>query len=268
LHPYNIERKPYLFKFTVSNFHINLKPDLKNIKSSPKNWLKSKHPAYEYLFGKPQLPAHKVAYTGAFPTPHPPTDSQLQALKHAQTEPLTAVQGPPGSGKTTLILHVIAQQVVKRALTLLETGEDINNLIVVSSTVDKAVKNVIEKLDEYFKSQPLEDKLFYLKGGNKNKNIRAEGGAKDAIQAAITELLDQQSFDENIYNSLAEEIKTIVANLKTQENHYLNLRSQRDADEIQQPQLQKKIQQLELEIESLNISLIQYEKKSPKTRPL
>ncbi|WP_260446874.1 AAA domain-containing protein [Nostoc sp. 2RC] len=260
LHPYNIEYKPYLFKFSVSNFHINLKPDLKNIKSSAKNWFKSKHPAYEYLFGKPQLPAHKITYTGAFST-HPPTDSQLQALKHAQTEPITAVQGPPGSGKTTLILHVIAQQVVKRALTLLETGEDINNLTVVSSTVNKAVENVIEKLDEYLKEKPLKDKFFYLKGGSKT-NIKAEGGAKDAIQFAIIELLDKQSFDENIYNSLSEEIKTIVANLKTQENHYINLRRQRDADEIQQPQLQKKIQQLEVEIESLKITQVQSERKA------
>lgn len=262
LHPYNynIERKPYLFRFTGSNFHINLKPDLKNIKSSAKNWLKSKHPAYEYLFGKPQVPAHKVTYTGAFPT-HPPTDSQLQALKHAQTEPITAVQGPPGSGKTTLILHVIAQQVVKRALTLLETGEDINNLVVVSSTVNKAVENVLEKLDEYLNEKPLEDKFFYLKGGSKT-NIKAEGGAKDTIQIAITELLDKQSFDKNIYNSLAEEIKTIIVNLKTQENHYLNLRNQRDADEIQQPQLQKKIQQLEVEIESLKITQVQSERKA------
>ncbi|WP_225896137.1 AAA domain-containing protein [Dendronalium phyllosphericum] len=196
LYPYNIKRKPYLFKFTGSNFHINLKSDLKNIKSSQKNWLKSQHSAYEYLFGKPQLSAHKVTYTGAFPTDYPPTDSQLQALKHAQTEPITAVQGPPGSGKTTLILHVIAQQVVKRALTLLETGEDINNLTVVSSTVNKAVDNVLEKLDEYLKEKPLEDKFFYLKGGSKT-NIKAEGGAKDAIQIAITELLDKQSFDEN-----------------------------------------------------------------------
>ncbi|YAF98610.1 MAG: AAA domain-containing protein [Nodularia sp. CChRGM 3473] len=260
LHPYSIERKPYLFKFTVSNFHINLKPDLRKIQSSPKNWLKSKHPAYEYLFGKPQLPAHKVAYMGAFPT-YPPTDSQLQALKHAQTEPITAVQGPPGSGKTTLILHVIAQQVVKRALNLIETGKDINNLTVISSTVDKAVKNVIENIDKYLNYQPLEDKFFYLKGGSKT-NIKAAGAAKDTIQAAIIELLDKQSFDENIYNSIAEEIKTISATLKTQENHYLNLRCQRDADEIQQPQLQRKIQQLELKIASLNITKNQSERKA------
>lgn len=38
------------------------------------------------------------------------------------------VQDPPGSGKTTLILHLIAQQVVQRALNLIENGKDINKL--------------------------------------------------------------------------------------------------------------------------------------------
>jgi len=95
----------------------------------------------------PQDPKHEVIYKGAFLT-HAPTNSQLTALKHAQSEPVTAVQGPPGSGKTTLILHIIAQQVVKRALRLIDAEDDINNLTVVSSTNNTAVDNVINKLDE------------------------------------------------------------------------------------------------------------------------
>jgi polynucleotide 5'-kinase involved in rRNA processing len=142
-----IQRQPYLFEFTGGRFSKNLKQDLKEIESSSKDWSKG-HPAYEYLFGAPQPPKHEVIYMGAFPT-HAPTNSQLTALKHAQSEPVTAVQGPPGSGKTTLILHLIAQQVVNRALRLIDGEEDINNLTVVSSTNNKAVDNVIEKLDEW-----------------------------------------------------------------------------------------------------------------------
>ncbi|NEP51682.1 MAG: DNA/RNA helicase, partial [Moorea sp. SIO3C2] len=123
--PEQIQRRPYLFQFTGAIYSINLKKDLKEIKSGSKNWSKG-DPAYEYLFGVPQDRKHEVIYMGAFPT-HPPTNSQLKALKHAQTEPLTAVQGPPGSGKTTLILHLIAQQVVKRALAIIEEEENTNN---------------------------------------------------------------------------------------------------------------------------------------------
>jgi hypothetical protein len=87
---YQIQRQPYLFAFTGAIYSRNLKQDLKEIKSGSKNWLKPRHPAYEYLFGLPQIPNHEVTYMGAFPT-HAPTKSQSTALKHAQTEPMTAV---------------------------------------------------------------------------------------------------------------------------------------------------------------------------------
>lgn len=172
-----VQSQPYLFEFTGSAYHNNLRQDLKEIKSGAKNW-STGHPVFEYLFGKPQPAKEEVIYMGAFPT-HAPTNSQSTALKHAQSEPITAVQGPPGSGKTTLILHVIAQQVVKRALNLIETGKDINNLTIVSSANKKAVNNIIEKLDEFFQGN-----LFYLKGGSKD-NIESANGAIAQLQKAI-----------------------------------------------------------------------------------
>jgi hypothetical protein len=77
---YQIQRQPYLFAFTGAIYSRNLKQDLKEIKSGSKNWLKPRHPAYEYLFGLPQLPEHEVTYMGAFPI-HAPTNSQSTALK-------------------------------------------------------------------------------------------------------------------------------------------------------------------------------------------
>lgn len=262
---YNIERKPYLFQYKVSNFQKNLKLDFKDIKLNHKNCLTSKSPADEYLFGEPQLPEHERIYMGAFPT-HPPTESQLKAIKHAQTEPLTAVQGPPGSGKTTLILHIIAQQVVKRTLKLIETGKDENNLIVVSSTVNKAVDNVIEKLDEYFQEKSADNKSFYLKGGSKT-NIKSPGAARDELKNAITNFLDKNSFDENLFNFLAEEIKRIKSGLTVRESKYLNLSRQRKADEAQKPQLREKIEQLESELESNNAAKRQSESRAAQLEP-
>ncbi|MBW4597351.1 MAG: DNA/RNA helicase [Brasilonema angustatum HA4187-MV1] len=259
-----IKPQPYLFEFQGSQFYWNLRSDLKDIlknyKDNQRYWFRQKHPAYEYLFGKPELPKYKITYMGAFPT-NSPADSQLKALKHAQTETITAVQGPPGSGKTTLILHVIAQQAVKRAIHLIETGEDINNLTVVSSTVNKAVTNVIEKLDDYLKDKPLNEKFLYLKGGSK-ANIDSPGGAKEQLQSAILDYLEKNNFDENIYNDLAEEIKRIKSDLTFHENNYLNLCRQRASDEAQQPQLQAKIQKLELELESANAAIIQSERRA------
>lgn len=244
---YQIQREPYLFEFKGGRFSGNLRQDLKEIKSGSKNWSKG-HPAYEYLFGVPQPPQSEVTYMGAFPT-HAPTNSQLTALKHAQTEPLTAVQGPPGSGKTTLILHVIAQQVVNRAFELIETEKNNNNLTVVSSTNNKAVENVIEKLDDWLNDQSLEHNFFYLKGGNKN-NIQSTGGAIEQLQNA-SNYLQKNCFDESRYNSLKQSIKQIKNEFFKEESNYLAKRRQRALDEGRQPQLQNTIQTVQQHLDEI-----------------
>lgn len=227
---YKILPQPYLFKLKESGFYGNLKRDLNDIKDSSRSyWFKKEHSAYEYLFGEPKDPKDEVIYVGAFPT-DPPTHSQLKALKHAQSQPLTAVQGPPGSGKTTLILHLIAQQVVTRALSLIETGTDINNLTIVTSTVNKAVENVIEKLD-----QQLGNVNFYIKGGNL-ENINKS--AKEQLKMAIV-YLKEFSFDENHQSYLSQEIKQLKDELVAQQKHYLELRRQRDEDEALRSQLRE-----------------------------
>jgi len=247
-----IKRQPYLFKFQESGFSKNLKKDLKKIKTSSKYWLKQRHPAYEYLFGEPTQPEEENIYFGAFPTA-PPTTSQLEVLKQAKSQPMTAVQGPPGSGKTTLIVHLIAQQVVKRALRLIETGEDINNLTIVSSTNNKAVDNVIEKL-----KQELANSCFYLEGGNKNK---IEKFAKNQLKDSLN-FLEKGVFEEARLASLAQEITRIKDELSEQQNNYLQLRHQRDDDNQRKPYLQEKLQALEFELETENNARTQLKRRA------
>ncbi|MEH2188114.1 MAG: AAA domain-containing protein [Nostoc sp.] len=246
-----IQRQPYLFEFTGGRFTGNLRQDLKDIKLGSKNWSK-RHPASEYLFGVPNSAKDEVIYMGAFPT-HAPTNSQSTALKHAQSEPITVVQGPPGSGKTTLILHVIAQQVVNRALSLIETGKNINNLTVVSSTNNKAVDNVIEKLDKFLKNE-----LFYLKGGNKG-NIQSSSGAIQQLRQAI-EFLQKNSFDEKLYNSLKQSIKAIKVEILAEESKYLELRHQRDLDEKLHQHLSEKIQTLQKHLDEILAAITPFQR--------
>lgn len=236
-----IQRQPYLFEFTGGRFSWNLKQDLKDIKLGSTDWSKG-HPAYEYLFGAPQPPEHEVTYMGAFPT-HAPTNSQLIALKHAQREPVTAVQGPPGSGKTTLILHLIAQQVVNRAFKLIEEQEDINNLTVVSSTNNKAVDNVIEKLDEWLKDESLEHNFLYIRGGSKD-NIKSPVGAIEQIKKGV-EYIQKNHFNEIRYDELKLRIKQIKYDFLAEEFNYLEARRQRALDEKRQPHLQEKVQKIQ-----------------------
>ncbi len=167
---------------------------------------------------------------------------------------MTAVQGPPGSGKTTLIVHLIAQQVVKRALRLIETGEDINNLTIVSSTNNKAVDNVIEKL-----KQEVGDSLFYLEGGNKRKKI--EKFAKNQLKDSL-DYLEKGVFEEARLASLAQEITIIKDELSEQQNNYQQLRHQRDDDNQRKPYLQEKLQALEFELETENTARTQLERRA------
>ncbi len=241
LPPYSITSKPYLFEFKGSGFSFNLKKDLKVIREAQtRHWLKSGHPAYEYLFGSPKPPTHETSYLGAFLT-NPPTDSQLKAIKHAQSEPLTAVQGPPGSGKTTLILHLIAQQVVNRALSLIEREEDTNNLTVVSSTNNRAVENVIERLRE-----DLPDSFFYLNGGSK-KVINQVGGAKEQLQQAL-DYLQKANFDENRHKSMAAQILKIKQAFVSQERNYQEIQRRRLKDKAQQPEITKELHSLQQQL--------------------
>ncbi len=256
--PKQIIRQAYLFKFKGGIFSGNLKKDLKEIKSGSKNLSKG-HPAYEYLFGVPQPPKHEVTYMGAFPT-HPPTNSQLTALKHAQTEPITAVQGPPGSGKTTLILHLIAQQVAQRALTLIEKEKDTNNLIVISSTNNKAVENVIEKVDEWLNDESLKHDFLYLKGGSKI-NIQSSGGAVETIQKAL-DFLEKHSFNENDFYTLKQQIKKIKDEFIAEESNYLEERRQRALSEERLPQVLERIQTLQHNLETAVSTRTQYQLRS------
>ncbi len=248
-----IQRQPYLFEFTGAAYNYNLRQDLKEIKSGSKNWSKG-HPAFEYLFGEPKPAKEEVIYMGAFPT-HAPTNSQSTALKHAQSEPITAVQGPPGSGKTTLILHVIAQQVVRRALTLIETGQDINSLTVVSSANNQAVDNVIEELDKVS-----QDKLFYLKGGKKD-NLESDNGAIAKLRLAI-DFLQKNSFDEQINNSLKQQIKQIKEELLAEESRYLKLRQQQDLDTQRYEYLSVQIQTLQQNLDEIISALIPFQQRA------
>ncbi|UKO99987.1 AAA domain-containing protein [Nostoc sp. UHCC 0870] len=249
-----IKPQPYLFEFKGSGYSANLRRDLKEIKSGSKNCSKG-HPGFEYLFGEPKPAKQEVIYIGAFPTPHPPTNSQSTALKHAQSEPITAVQGPPGSGKTTLILHVIAQQVVKRALSLIEIGQDINNLTVVSSTNNKAVDNVIEKLDEFLKND-----LFYLKGGNKD-NIGSANGASAKLRQAI-DFLQKNQFDEQLNNLLKRKIQQIKEELLAEESRYLKLSQQWDLDKQRHKHLSQQIQRLQQNLDEILSTLIPFQQRA------
>lgn len=227
-----ISRQPYLFRSRISGVFYNLEHELSEIRrtDSP-HWRSPNHPAYSYIFGESAASRPKdTFYLGAFPTHQtpksvqPPTNSQLEVLKQTQSGRLTAVKGPPGTGKTTIILHVIAQQVVNRAVAIIERKADASNLTLVSSKNNSAVDNVIERLNNFERPEEHESVPFLqLNGGNKDKT-------KTAIKqlSAAIEYLDKAEY------SLAQQGETCdrILQIKT--------RIEREAEECDYIKAQQK----------------------------
>lgn len=74
------------------------------------------------------------------------TASQRQAGERCLGSTLCAVQGPPGTGKTHLILSLAAHQLVTNVLPLCEVLQPLPHVLVVTSTNNRAVDNVITPL--------------------------------------------------------------------------------------------------------------------------
>ena len=107
-----------------------------------------------------QTPVHHrdVATYGLFEEAWPLGHGQMRAIQAInQDDILVAVQGAPGTGKTTLFKSLIAQKIVARAL-LLMNGEDTNLGMLVTSTAIKAVENIIDDL----RKDPLTQNLNWL----------------------------------------------------------------------------------------------------------
>lgn len=199
----------YLLRFDFVAYNYNLKKDLQKLSSQTNaDWAVPGHPAYEYLYGQPAQPCREVIMLGAFPV-HPPTESQALALKHTIENPVTAVVGPPGNGKTTLLLHKIAQQVVKRAVNLATTGQDKSNLTIVTSTNNRAVNNVNERLSTSFPTDQ-----FYLSGGAKALNIKQ---VLPRLQAAV-DTLQGATFDSAQWSQAKQQLVALQSNFQ----HYLH----------------------------------------------
>lgn len=163
---YKTSQQPYLLRCDFTPYNALLKLDLQEILKELQQpdcnseWLTETHPAMQYLCGQPQLPRDEVIFWGAFPD-HPPDEFQASVLKHAQENLLTAVCGPPGTGKTEVFLHLVAQQVVDRALRLVRGEDDANNLILFVGTNNSAIKKFQQRLTI---NSPVQQ--FYLPGGN------------------------------------------------------------------------------------------------------
>ncbi|MBD2616306.1 DNA helicase [Nostoc punctiforme FACHB-252] len=244
--PFPVRSKllPYLLDFDYTPFNYHLKKDFQKIsEQSYFQWTRAGHPAYEYLFGQPKPHQHEVLFLGAFPNSQP-DDYQAQALKHSQSYPITAVIGPPGNGKTTLLLHKIAQQVVSRAVELATTGQDRSNLTVVTSTNNFAVKNV-----EKILASNLTSDRFYLSGGSRDL---VDSQVLPSLQAAL-DWLTKETFNHDEWSSAQQQLLAGVQQIESYKKQDEDELQQKSADEQLLEELCQDIQSVESAIKTFEL---------------
>jgi hypothetical protein len=136
---------------------------------------------------------------GLFEHKYPLGRGQMATLAQVSSgASLLAVQGAPGTGKTTLFKSLIASQIVERALACI-AGNDHNLGLVVTSTAKKAVENVI---DDLRKDSCLKDvKWLYFLGGDK-----AQVATQVERVNALLVQLDEQSYEKDKQLQLATQI--------------------------------------------------------------
>ncbi len=101
-------------------------------------------PLGAYLTGRAQVAA-EAPQRALFPGPGL-TPSQRAAAERFWGSSLSAVQGPPGSGKTSSILHLCAEALVRQVEPMVDGGRMGSALFLIASSNNRAVDNVIEPL--------------------------------------------------------------------------------------------------------------------------
>ena len=98
----------------------------------------------------------------------PLNSSQKEAVKCSFNQPLTVITGPPGTGKTQVVLNILANAILH------------NKKVLVASKNNRAVDNVKERL-----SEKLNDPNFCLRFGSRNE-VRDK--TKPIIQSYINQI--------------------------------------------------------------------------------
>lgn len=124
--------------------------------------------ALAFLFQPPKLTEPLLEdVLLALANPITPTLSQAIALAHAMQQPLTVVTGPPGTGKTRLIVGLIIHSIL--------TGHS----VLLASRINRAVDAAVELAEK------LMGKGCILRTGNEE--------ARNQLRQTISELLDWRS---------------------------------------------------------------------------
>ena len=190
--------KPSFWVIGEPSYDRTLLDDLERLRS-----LNPSGTALDFLFRPPAMTAPSLDdVLLALANPIAPTLSQAIALAHATRQPLTVITGPPGTGKTRLIVGLIIHGLLTRKSVLL------------ASRINRAVDAAVELAER------LMGKGCLLRTGN--EQVRTE------LAQTIGELLDRTEWtkDGELFSSLPQTLWRLPSSAKSQE------KLQRSADQL------------------------------------
>lgn len=181
--------------------------------------------------------------------------SQKNAVDEAFTNPLTVIEGPPGTGKTQTILNIIANAVIN------------NQTVAVVSNNNSATKNVFEKLESNGLSF-----IAAVLGNSQNKQefLDAQSEIPNLSEFMLTDEDEQSMRQSNsvLFTELLEKLerknelaalKLEIDKIKTEYNHFT-----KNIDFSKAIHFKKKINSDQLL--SLWITLVNYEQSGKKLK--
>lgn len=166
--------------------------------------------------------------------------SQKQAIENALSKPVTIIEGPPGTGKTTTILSIVSNLLVR------------GNKVVVVSKNNSAIENIKEELDKFQLPR------FYLRLGRKKLiETKVNPNIKSWVQETF---MYQESFEEE--NDEYDDLYKLYSELQTIEkdiNELIEKKNQLQEDE-------NMLRHIEKRGEAFQINHFQMEKEFPKIK--
>jgi len=190
----------------------------------------------EYLtYTQPENKAPKMSdnywigsMTKDFPLGH---GQGIVMLENQENINMIPVVGGPGTGKTTLFLSLIANEITKRAISIIENDMDYNNLMLISSTANKAVANVYQSLNAFG---------FCYVGGNTENKANSIKNVREVIKK-----LNVEEFNKDTYEKTAKSLKKILKSFEQKKLDFKELKTLKDVknynelvskiDELRQP---------------------------------
>ncbi len=137
--------------------------------------------------------------------------SQKQAIEKALSERISVIEGPPGTGKTTTILSILANLVIS------------GKRVVVVSKNNSAIENIKEELDG------LRLPPFYLRLGNQQIMRELDHTLRSGVQETLDGALGipERAPDEETLHSLYKRLKAMEADI----NRLVEMKNRLQEDE-------------------------------------